>query len=298
MVDLSSQGFPDEPMLAISQGGTVATQTTWYRLGEPNSVVSMPPAPPSFVIGGEPTAINDAGDQARFLIATGTENLRYLFRFHHEGAWQQISFTGIKNSPYGIGSISAAQDITATIIDVGMVAYGPDAMTQPLADLLSAAYKDRVITVGGPMNTSGQILAQVMVGRAVRLMRLVPATACLTSCVRVSAMLMKAKFVQDPNDPGHCYENGVAYNKANVKLMVTSETGAKLSGVLVSGRFLDDYWTNKRVSATTGNGAVSFTTKGPCGVGAVAFLVDTATKGTLIFDRTVGVVTGWAIPQV
>jgi hypothetical protein len=114
----------------------------------------------------------------------------------------------------------------------------------------------------------------------------------------VSTLQIRAKFVQDPNDPGHCTQNGRAYNLSRVNLVLTSETGAKLSGVLVSGRFLDDYWTNKPVSATTNsNGAVTFSNKGKCGVGAVAFLVDSATKSGLVFDRTVGTVAGWAIPQ-
>jgi probable HAF family extracellular repeat protein len=108
MVDLSAQGFPDQQPLAMSPGGTVATADAWYRLGDSGSVTAMPPAPPSFSIGTEPTGINDAGDQARFLISTGAENLRYLFRFHHTGTWQQISFLGIKNVTYGVGSVSDA----------------------------------------------------------------------------------------------------------------------------------------------------------------------------------------------
>lgn len=299
MIDLSSQGFPDEPILALSPGGTVATQNAWYRLGDPGSVQTMSPAPPGFVIGAEPTAINDAGDQARFLISTGTENLRYLHRFHHEGTWQQISSTGIKHSAYGVGSIDAAQDVTATVAGVGVIAYGPTGVTQPLADLLSPAYGDRVVTVGGPINASGQILAQVMVGRAVRLMRLSPATPCTASCIRVATLLVRARFIEDPQDPGHCTPDGNAFNKTSVRLTITSETGARLKGVLISGRFLDDYWTNHAVTGTTtARGTVSFAFTGPCGVGAVAFLVDAATKGTRTFDRTMGEVAGWAIPQM
>lgn len=299
MVDLSAQGFPDDRPLAISPGGAVATQLTWYHLGDPTSVVSMPPAPHSFVVGVEPTAINDSGDQARFLISTSTENLRYLFRFHHEGTWQQISFSGIKNTPYGVGSITAGGDVTATIIGVGMIGYGPDGLTQPLVDLLSLAYKDRVITVAGPINATGQILAQVMVGRSVRLMRLTPATSCTALCSRVSAVQMQGKFVQDPHDPGHCTLGGSAYNLARVKVTVTSETGAKLGGVLVKARFLDDYWTDAPASGTTNSqGVVSFVNRGPCGIGAVAFLIDSAQKSTRAFDRTVGILTSWVIPQL
>jgi hypothetical protein len=111
-------------------------------------------------------------------------------------------------------------------------------------------------------------------------------------------MQMRGKFVEDPEDPGHCTENGEAFNVVRVKVTVTTETGARLGGVLVSGRFLDDYWTNAPVSGTTNRrGVVVIDNRGPCGVGAVAFLVDSAKMGTLVFDRTVGVLTIWVIPQ-
>jgi hypothetical protein len=110
---------------------------------------------------------------------------------------------------------------------------------------------------------------------------------------------VRARFVEDPQDPGHCSADGNAYNRTSVRLTITSETGARLKDVQVGGRFLDDYWTNHAVTGTTNaRGTVSFALTGPCGVGAVAFLVDTATKGIRTFDRTTGEVTGWAIPQM
>ena len=88
------------------------------------------------------------------------------------------------------------------------------------------------------------------------------------------------------------------YNLARAKLTITNENGAPIGGVVVSGRFLDDYWTNKPVSGSTDSqGLVSFINKGPCGVGAVAFLVDKATKGSQVLDRTTGIVTNFVIPQ-
>lgn len=297
VIDLSAQGFPDEIPQEMSPGGTVVTVSSWYRLEDPGSVVAMPPPPDGFAIGSDPMAINDFGDQGRFLVSLGGQSLRYLFRFDHQGTWQQISFRGVREVAYDVGSISTAKDVTATVAGVGMIAFGPDGLTQPLSDFLSPAYRDRVVTEGGPMNGSGQILTQVMVGRSVRLMRLSPGATCDANCIRVAAMQVRGDFVEDPSDPGSCSPDLDAYNRAQVKLRVTSETGARLGGVVVSGRFLDDYWTNAPVSGTTNaNGVVSFRNQGPCGVGAVAFLVDTATKGTLTFDRTVGVVTGWVIP--
>lgn len=296
MVDLSAQGYPDETPLAISPGGTVATVNFWYRLEDPASVVSMPSPPRGFVIGAGSTAINDAGDQARFLISTSTQNLAYLFRFHHEGTWQQISSIGGGHlAPWGVGSINAARDVSATITGAGIIAYGPDGLAQSLAGLLSPAYQGAAFTIGGPMNGAGQILTQIMIGRSQRLMRLTPALACTAGCLRVSAMQVLGKFISDPGAPGSCTLN--AKNRVQAALQVTNETGAKLRGVLVSGRFLDDYWMNKPVSGITNQrGIVAFKHEGLACVGAVAFLVDNATKGASILDRTTGILTRYVIP--
>lgn len=302
MVDLSKQGFPNEIPLGISRGGTVATYGYWYRLDDPASVTAMAPAPAGgwFVVNA-PVAINDAGDQARGL-GIGIEHpFTYVFRYHHEGTgtWQQVDFTGTgPQSPGGIGSINNAQDITNTVSGAGQIAYGPDGVNQSLDPLFSPAYKSPVIS-GGPMNASGQILAQVSVGLAGRLMRLTPVSSCGASCIKVSSLLVLAKFHQDPNDPGHCTPgNKKEYNVVRTRATVTSQTGVRLSGVLVSGRFMDQYWTNALVSGTTNaQGVVQFDFKGPCGVGTESFLVENATRGTRVLDRTTGVLAGSALPQ-
>jgi hypothetical protein len=129
--------------------------------------------------------------------------------------------------------------------------------------------------------------------------RLTPASTCEASCIKVSELLLQAKFHQDPNDPGHCTPgNKEEYNLVQARATVTSETGTRLSGVLVSGRFMDEYWTNVRVSGTTdAQGIVRFNFKGPCGVGTESFIVENATKAPLVFDKTVGVLTGSALPK-
>jgi hypothetical protein len=109
---------------------------------------------------------------------------------------------------------------------------------------------------------------------------------------------MQGKFVQDPADPDHCSPDNNAFNRVRTRVRVTDEAGVPLSGVLVSGRFLDDYWTDHPVSATTNAlGIVSFRITGPCGVGAVAFLVDSATRGAQTLDKTSGVLSSSVIPQ-
>jgi hypothetical protein len=108
---------------------------------------------------------------------------------------------------------------------------------------------------------------------------------------------MQGRFVEDPSDPGSCSPDGEAYNQVKTKLTVASETGARLGGVVVSGRFLEDYWMNHPVSGVTNDdGVVVFQNRGPCGDGAVTFLVDDATSGTRVLDRTRGRLSGWVIP--
>jgi hypothetical protein len=302
MVDLTKQGFPNEIPEGISSGGTVATFGHWYHLGDPTSVAAMAPAPPGgWFVWNASAAINDAGDQARGL-GIGTEHpFTYMFRYHHEGTgtWQQIDFTGTgPQSPGGIGWINNAQDITNTVSGSAQIAYGPDGLNQPLDALFSPAYNSAIISAG-PMNASSQILAQIWVGLAGRLVRLTPATPCGASCIRVSKLLLQAKFHQDPNNPGQCSPgNKKEYNLVRATATVTSETGARLSGVLVSGRFMDQYWTNAVVSGTTNTqGIVQLNFRGPCGVGTEAFIVENATKAPLVFDKTVGVLAGSALPQ-
>ncbi len=299
MVDLAAEGYPNEQPLAISPGGTVATQNTWYQLGDPSSVVMMPAPPSGFLVGTYPTAINNYGDQARFLVSTSGQNLLYLFRYHSDGTWQQISFTGQGHlSRYGVGSINDDGDVTATILSTGMIAYGPDGLTEPLAPLLSPAYQGSAVTDAGPMNAAGEILAHVMIGRSERLMRLTPADTCTNGCVRAENLVIRSRFIPDPNDPDHCYEGGIMFNAARVIVTVTNENGAPVRGAFVGGRFLDDYWVDDPVlGRTNAAGVVAFNYTGLCGVGAIAFLVDDVIKGNLVFDRTEGILTGWSIPQ-
>jgi len=301
MVDLTKQGFPNEIPLGISSGGTVATYGHWYHLGDPASVTALAPPPSGgwFVVNA-PVAINDAGDQARGLAICTEHPFTYVYRYHHVGTgmWQQIDFTGTgSQSPGGIGSINSAEDITNTVSGAAQIAYGPDGLNQSLDALFSPAYKSPIIG-GGPVNASSQILAQVMVGLAGRLMRLTPARICGTFCIKVSALLVHAKFHQDPNDPGHCTPgNKKEYNLVQARATVTSENGTKLSGVLVSGRFMDEYWTNARVTGITNSqGVVVFNFKGSCGVGTEAFIGENAKKAPLFFDKTVGVLAGSALP--
>lgn len=300
MVDLKAQGYPNERPAAMSPGGKVVTWNFWYQLGNPASAVRLPAPPQGFTgAGSNGSAINDAGDQAHFLVSTSGQNLVYPFRLSNGGTWQMISSAGTGHlSRYRMGSINAAQDISFTVLSTGMIAPGQAGLGQSLAPLLSPAYPGVTVGDGGPMNSSGQILTTVMIGRSPRVMKLTPAVSCGSNCLVVSSLVMTGQFVQDPAFPGSCFQGGKMYNNTIATATVTSETGTPLGNALVSGRFLDDYWTNRPVTGTTNAaGVVTFTHKGLCGVGAIAFLVDNVTLGTRSFDRTRGIVTNWVIPS-
>jgi hypothetical protein len=295
MVNLAAQGFPNETPLAISPGGAVATPGYWYRLGEPASVTQLAPPPPGFSgPGSYPAAINDAGDQVRFQISTSTEFFPYLFRYHHAGTWRQIWFSPAGHlAPSGIGSINAAGDITATVGGVGLVAYGPDGLAEPLAAKLSPAYGAGVVTTVGPINASGRILAQVMIGASPRLVRLQAAEPCGTNCIDVASIQIVGKMFGRP--PGIC--NPEAFNLVRATLAVTDEAGRALAGATVTGRFLDQYYLDQPVTGTTAlNGTVRFTHKGEACVGTVSILVDNVTRTGRALDFTTGELTDSVIP--
>jgi probable HAF family extracellular repeat protein len=291
MVDLTTLGFPLEQPLGISPGGTVATYGFWYRLDDPSSEQGLTTPPRGLAVENSAVAINDAGDQARFLVSVNGENLVYPFRYNHEGTWQQISSvpTGHLTS-YGIGSINDARDITATVAGTGMVAYGPDGLAQDIAPLVSAAYGGSVLTSAGSMNANGEILASMIIGQSgQRLVRLTPAEPCTTNCIRVISIPMRG------TGPAYC-DQGAA--KAMARLTVTNEAGAKLSGVTVTARFFDDYWLDESVVGTTNSrGQVTFKHVGPPCVGAIAILVTDATSvPARTLDATTGVLTNYVIP--
>ena len=291
IVNLADQGFPNEQPLGISPGGSVATFGYWYHLGDPSSAVPMPAAPLGFGGGGGPLAINDAGDQARFLVDIGPENLVYPFRFHHEGTWQQISFVPTGHlSSYGVGSINDAQDITATVGGTGMIAYGPDGSAQSVASFVSPAYGGSFVTSIGPLNSSGQILAKMIIGQSgQRLVKLTPGDPCISNCIRVNTIQMKGK------GPAYC-DQGRAQVKS--KVIVTDEAGVRLAGVTVTIHYFDDYWLDEILTGVTNSsGTAVFAHSGPPCIGAIAILVTDATSAPArTLDRTTGILTDYIIP--
>ncbi len=300
MVNLASLGYPNDIPEAMSPGGAVSTATGWYQLGNPASFTPLPPPPAGFFGASRgSSAINDNGDQARFLITSGSQNLVYFYRLPRGGAWQQLSGvpTGHLTS-FGVGSINAALDITGTVSSTGVVAVGPNGLAQGLLGLISPAYGARAVSGGGPINASGQILASVYFGTAARLVRLTPVTPCGANCL-VATTTLTSQFIQDAANPGSCFQGGSMYNQSTATVTVTDEAGAPLASATVNGRFMDDYWTSNAVTGTTNAaGVVTFSYKGLCGVGSIEFLVEKATLGTRSFDRTRGTLAKSVVPTI
>ncbi len=302
MQDLRALGYPNERPAAMSPGGTVLTWNYWYTLGNPASVAPVPVTPRGFVgQGSNGSVINDAGDQAHFLVTTGSQNLAYPFRLSRGGTWQQISAVPSGHlTRYGMGSINADQDVLLTVASTGMFAEGPAGLAQPFGSRISPAYPGASVNASGTMNAAGQILASASIGRGgSQVVRLTPVTPCGANCLVASSLVLTGQFVQDPAAPGSCFQGGRMYNTASARVTVTSETGAPLANVQVNGRFTDEYWLDSAVVATTNAaGVATLNHRGPCGVGAITFIVQKLTLGTRSLDRTRGMLSAWVIPSI
>jgi hypothetical protein len=298
LVDLASLGFPAEAVLGTSPGGVVATTAHTYQVDKPASVRSLalppkgyhPPFP--YAMG-----VNDGGDVAAFLATTTSDPVFYLHRYHAaDGRWQLLSSSPNGNlSSWGVGSIDNDLTVSATVTSVGVIAAGPEGVAVPLASQLSPAYDGVAVGAAGERRAASGTLASAMIGRSLRLVRLVPLAPCVGYCLRVASLQMKGVFVDDPRAPGSC--TPAAANKVTATLTVTDADGNPAPGVRVSARFLDDYALNKRVNAkTSASGKAVFRHRGPACVGAIALLVESATASGATFDRSVGVLTNYVIP--
>lgn len=299
MTDLTDLGFPNQDVWGLSPGGMVATQSYWYSLDDVASIQAVAAPPRGYMDYGHGVVINDAGEQARFLLTTSSSSTYiYGYRYHTDGTWASLGAAGSYYYSYGFGNMNDAGDVAGGVASTGFIAYGPDGTAQALSGMVSSAYPGASVTWAGDMASDGSLLAAMTVGASQRLVKLTPVSACTSNCARVSALSIRARFVQDPRNPGACVEGGTAYNTSTVTVTVTSETGAPLRNATVYGRFLDDYYTDGEVSGrTNGLGRVSFTLRGNCGVGTVAFLVDEVVGGTRSFDRTTGRLMVSAVPR-
>lgn len=296
-VELTDLGFPNDLPQAISPAGTVAYLYGWYELDVPGVIHLNADPPDGFRGPGAYFEINDAGDQIRLLGPTSGQNINYPFRYYNSGQWQQIHPSGgIDASPFGVGTITDNLDIVLTISSTGLLAVGPAQEAELLTDRLSPAYGDASVSEAVALTEAGEILADVTIGRSKRLMRMVEGVPCTTNCMVVSRLQLQADFVDDPDDPGRCV--GTAHTRAQARIRVVDESGRPLESVQVTGHFLDDYWLDDaQVALTDNRGSARFRFRGPPCTGAMAFLVSDAVQAGRSFDRTVGTLQGWVIPQ-
>ena len=303
MQDLRALGYPAEPPVAVSPEGTVATSSLSYRFGEPGSVTAVTPPPPGF--HGMPSAltgaVNDAGTRASFLLSTsGTPSgYRYLARHTEGSGWQVLAGPVIAGQPFGIGSVDPAGTVTASLKQVAYRAAGPTGPATPVANLISAAYGAPgtvAASVAGDQADDGSFLASVLIGRSMRLVKLVPVQPCVGSCMRVASLELNGRMIPAPGQPGQCVPG--ASNQVRVRLVVSTPTGQPVRGATIRGRFLDDEHADVAVTLTTNVlGRASAGYAGPACVGAVAFLVDGVERPGLELDRTVGSLASYVVPR-
>lgn len=297
IVDLTDLGFPGDTPLSISPAGTVAFVTGWYELDVPGLVHLLTDPPPEYQApGGLKVAINDAGDQARYIAHVNSNSNSHAFRYTNSGEWQYLGFFSPANPSNEIGGITSNMDITATLSKFGWVAEGPNFEGEPLADRLSSAYGDANGYKAGPLSDNGQMAAVLNIGKAPRVVRLVPGERCLANCLQLEIVSFRSEFVDDPNNPGSCV--GTAHTSSMAKLKITAETGMAVGGVAITGRFLTEYRHDGLVRGTSNDrGIVTLTYQSaPC-TGAMTFLATDAVKPGWTFDRTVGTLQQWLIPQ-
>jgi hypothetical protein len=297
MVSLTAMGHVGETPLAISPAGTVATLGFTYTLGAPSSTTPVAPAPAGF--GGTSATsvvVNDGGDRALAMLTTSSSSLRYPFRYHATGAWQQIGAGTGDMSIGGLYAIDSAATIIGTALSAGYRAAGPDGLAVSLSSLLSPAYGGASVSSSGDLASDGSIVASTFIGRSPRLTRLVPVAPCTGRCLRVNALNVTGRMISERGKPGECTPK--ASNRASAALSVVDEQGVAVSGATISGRFLDDDYLDTVVTVRTNlQGRATAQHQGPACVGAIAFFVDRVVKTGLAFDRSSGVLTGYVIPQ-
>lgn len=298
LVDLAALGFPNDRPMGVSPLGRVIADGHTYQLDDLASVQALPAPPAGFrAAQGLSLRVNDRGDLAGFLADTSGAANRYLHRYQVAlGRWERLSDQA--NSPnqsyWGMGTLDAKGALSATVLGAGVTAKASDAAAQALQGRLSPAYPDTLV-LRAQAHAGSTVLAHAGLGRATRLVKLVPAKPCTSACLQVSSLSLAGTFVNDPNAPGSCTDR--ARNKVRATLTVVDEAGLPQANALVKARYLDEYALSQPVQGRTdATGRLVLRHDGPACVGAVSLLVESVKRTGRTLDRTTGTLAGWVIP--
>ena len=184
----ASLGNParDQPRLNGGPGRPlVSPRRSWQR--------DRANPPRDFVLQNSTVCIIDAGDQARFLVNTGAENLVYPFRYH-DGTWQQIGFAGT-------GHLSLLASVRSTMPRTSRPRFRVDGQMRPVpavscrlrcscfAGLCRKRPDHRRIDEHERANPGPIVIGQ----SGQRLVKLVPAQPCTNNCIQVTSIQMQGK---------------------------------------------------------------------------------------------------------
>ncbi|TGD74650.1 carboxypeptidase regulatory-like domain-containing protein [Mangrovimicrobium sediminis] len=299
--ELTSFGHPDYPELpiAVSPGGVIATPNLSYQFGVPGSEVAVTPPPSPYTADNSATQfVNDAGMRAGFLrtVDAGV-TFRHLARYSPDtSAWQVIAGPSGPSILWDTGSLDAQGTLTATVNDpapgfpeIGVRAEGPDGVAADVAPQISAAYAGLIHVDGLNGETgSGALLADLTLGDASVMGKLVPVEACTADCL-VATLELSVKVV-DRN--GSC--TGLK-NRSRVRVSVSDETGAPVAGAAVSVALIDRAETLLE-GVTNARGRATLRSSGPGCNGRVNAFVTGVTLPGASLDRTAGTLAASVLP--
>lgn len=297
LVDLTAAGAPADRVAGITPGGRVLGERFTWPIDVPAAAVPIPVQPAGWLTSnGFNFRTNEQGDLGGFLLAASGQNRYHLHRWRAAtGTWQLLDPTGIapgSGIPLGIARIDEQATITATI-GAGVVAQGPDGLPALVAARVSPAYPPNAVQSVAWRSDGDVFAATVSIGRASRLVKLVPIAPCAGACLRVSSLALTSRLVRRG---GGCGQPQCTQTTATVT--VTDAAGNPVSGVRVGVRFMNTYTLDSAVAANTNTrGVATLRQTDFAGMGAVSVFVEAATKAGWSFDRGVGTLTADVIPQ-
>lgn len=299
-VSLVSLGYPTDLPTSISPTtGWVATPTSAYRLGDPATVVPLPPAPASFSYVYT-HAIADDGD--RFVLAQRPSSMyaARLFRVDAQTAtWIDLWGSDIYSWFHGVTDVNARGDMVGFRNYSAEVSWAPGAPSVNLQTRLAGGYTGVPTDSYAPMLLSGaagisdtrEVLASASLGNSGRMVRLTPTGPCTAAtCLQVSALTVGG------TQPSTC-TTGATYT-ASGTATVRDQSGRAVPKATVRVLLIGGNTTVVTTTTTDRKGVAKFSGKlETCG-GTVTAFVDDVTLAGAELDRSVGILGRSALPSV